>query len=158
MTITSAPASSTTRTGDRLRAVLLEDAAVTAAVGVGVGVVVAAQPLADELPGTATAMRVLGALFVVVAVDVALMARTRGRRLATLATVVGELALGWAAVSIVVALAAGASGAALAAVLGVAVASACFGIAELRLARRLHAELGVRARTVSPRRRLTPNQ
>ena len=139
MTTTAPLPAAPTRTADRLRAVLLEDAAVTAAVGAGV--VVAAAPLADELPGSTTVLRVLGVLLVVVGVDVALMARARGRRLATVGTVVGELALAWAVVSTAVALLAGAGGAVLVAVLVVAAGTLPFGVTELRLAGRLRAEL-----------------
>ena len=94
-------------------------------------------PLADELPGSTTVLRALGVLLVVVGVDLALASRLRGRRLALAGTVAGELALGWALVSTVVVLAAGAGAAVTAAALAVAAVSAAFGVVQLRLARGL---------------------
>ena len=99
--------------------------------------VAAAGPLAAELPGSPTVLRVLGAVLVVVGVDVALASRVRPERLPLAGTVVGEAALGWAAVSTAVVLLAGAVAAVTASVLAVAAVSVAFGVTELRLVRAL---------------------
>lgn len=131
LSTTAAPATA----ADRLRTVLLEDGAVTAAVGVGT--VLLAAPLAEELPGSTTVLRALGVLLVVVGADVALAARVRADRLPLAGTVVGELALAWAVGSTAVVLLAGASAPVTAAVLAVAAVSVAFRVTELRLARAL---------------------
>ena len=131
----AAPSTAASSTAARLRTVLLEDGVVTAAVGAAV--VVAAGPLAADLPGSPTVMRVLGAVLVVVGLDVALASRVRLERLPLAGTVVGEAALAWAVGSTAVVLLAGAGAAVTASVLVVAAVSVAFGLTELRLARAL---------------------
>ena len=113
-----------------LAGVLRADAAVTAALG-------AVALLGPDVWGDAPSWlpRVVGAVFVVAALDVALVSRWTGRRLRLAATVVGELALATAAASAVVLATADlpAAGAALVGLVGLL--SAGFGVAELRLAR-----------------------
>ena len=123
-----APATDPHRT---LATVLRADAAVTAALG-------AVALLGPDVWGAAPGWlpRVVGAVFVVAALDVALVSRWTGRRLRLAGTVVGELALATAAASAVVLATADlpAAGALLVGVVGLL--SAGFGVAELRLARR----------------------
>jgi predicted acyltransferase len=133
--LTASPALTTTDSESRLRNVLREDALVTAAVGVGV--VLAATPLADQLPGSTTVMRVLGIALVLVAADIALASRWSGRRLALAGTVVGELALAWAVLSTVVVAIWRPGAAVSAAVLVVAAVTLAFGVTELKLVRAL---------------------
>ena len=125
----------TTTSESRLRTVLREDAAVTAAVSVGV--VLAAAPLAEQLPASTTVLRVLGVALVLVAADIALVSRWSGRRLALAGTVVGELALAWALASVAVVALARPAAVVTAAVLAVAAVTAAFGVTELRLVRSL---------------------
>lgn len=132
---TAAISTVATTAEQKLRAVLLEDAAVTAAVGLGV--VLAAAPLAEQLPGSTTLMRVLGVALVLVGADIALTSRWSGRRLAIAGTVVGELALAWAVASAIIVALARPDAAVTAAVLAVAAVTAVFGVTELRLVRAL---------------------
>ena len=94
--------------------------------------------LAEQI-GTTTVLRVVGAALVLVGVDLALLARLSGRRLALAGTVVGELALAWVLGTAAV-LALGLSspvGAAL--LVGVAAVTAWFGVTELKLAKAIRA-------------------
>jgi hypothetical protein len=135
MTTMTTAATTTTTAEGRLRTVLLEDGIVTA--GVGIATVLAAGPLADELPGNTLLFRLLGAVFVLAGIDVALTSRWTGRRLRLAGTVVGELAL-LVAVACAVAVAVATPAAAVTVgVLAVAAVSAVFGFVELRLARQL---------------------
>lgn len=132
---TAAISTVATTAEQKLRAVLLEDAAVTAAVGLGV--VLAAAPLAEQLPGSTTLMRVLGVALVLVGADIALTSRWSGRRLTIAGTVVGELALAWAVASAIIVALARPDAAVTATVLIVAAVTAVFGVTELRLVRAL---------------------
>jgi hypothetical protein len=133
--LTASPALTTTDSESRLRTVLREDALVTAAVGVGV--VLAAAPLAGALPGSTTVMRVLGVALIVVGADIALASRWSGRRLALAGTVVAELALAWAVLSTVVVAIWRPGAAVSAAVLVVAAVTLAFGVTELKQVRAL---------------------
>jgi hypothetical protein len=139
MTVTAPalPCAATAPVEQRLRTALRADAVVTGAVGAAT--LLAAVPLADQV-GTPTVLRVVGAVLVVVAVDIALAARLSGRRLALAGTVVGEAALAWVGGTAVV-LALGLAepvGAAL--MVGVAAVTAGFGLTHLRLARQLRTQ------------------
>ncbi len=121
----------------RLRTVLRVDAVVTAAVG---AVALLAPSSLSELFGTPTVLRVVGAVLLVAAADIALLARIDGRRLALVGTVVGELALAWVAATAVVIGLGLAEPAGIALLVAVALATAAFGVTELRLAKQLRAE------------------
>lgn len=136
MTALTAPSTVASPTVEhRLRTVLIEDAAATAAVGLGV--LLAAAPLAEQLPGSTTLMRVLGVVLVLVGADIAVASRWSGRRLALAGTVVGELALAWALGSAIVVAVARPDAAVTTALLVVAAVTAVFGVVELRLVRAL---------------------
>ena len=116
----------------RLPSLLRADAAVTAVVGL----LLLLTPTSwyGELP--AALVRGAGAVFVLAGVEVALLARSTGRRLRLVATVVGELALA-TAVALVVAVEVGDVRGAGLEVLGLtALACVGFGVAELRAVRR----------------------
>ena len=139
MTVTASrtfPATPTASSQDRLRTVLKADAVVTAAVGAVA--LLAAEPLADEM-GTTTVLRVVGAALVLVGVDLALLARLSGRRLALAGTVVGELALAWVLGTAVVLALGLASPVGAALLVGVAAVTAWFGVTELKLAKAIRA-------------------
>jgi predicted membrane-bound spermidine synthase len=135
MTTMTTAATTTTTAEGRLRTVLLEDGIVTA--GVGIATVLAAGPLADELPGNTLLFRLLGAVFVLAGIDVALTSRWTGRRLRLAGTVVGELALAVAVGGTALVTFTTPSAPVAAAVVAVAAVSAVFGVVELRLARQL---------------------
>jgi hypothetical protein len=139
MTVTSPalPATVVASAATRLRTVLRADAVVTGAVG---AVAVLAAPSLAGLLGTPTVLRVIGAVLLVAAVDIALLARLSGRRLALAGTVVGELALAWVAATAVVIALGLANPAGVALLVAVAMPTAAFGVAELRLARQLLAD------------------
>ena len=122
----------------RLRTVLRADAVVTGAVG---AVALLAAPALSDLFGTPTVLRVVGAALLVAAVDIAVLARLDGRRLALVGTVVGELALAWVAATAVVIALGLAEPAGVALLAAVALATAAFGVTELRLVKQLRAEL-----------------
>lgn len=123
----------TTAPEPRLRAVLLWDAAVTGAVGVGI--VLAATPLAAALPGSTTLMRALGIALFLVAADIGFVSRGSGRRLVLAGTVVAELALAWAVLSTVVVAVVRPEASVALATLAVAAITLAFGVTELRLVR-----------------------
>ena len=138
MTVTS-PALSTptvTTAAARLRTVLRADAVVTGTVG---AVALLAAPSLSDLFGTPTVLRVVGAVLLVAAVDIALLARLTGRRLALAGAVVGELALASVAATAVVLALGLAEPAGVALLVAVGLATAAFGVTELRLARQLRA-------------------
>ena len=143
MTITATATASAARAtpvataATRLRTVLRADAVVTAAVG---AIALLAAPALSGLFGTPTVLRVVGGALLVAAADIALLARLDGRRLALAGTVVGELALAWVAATAVVIALGLAQPAGVALLSGLALATAAFGVAELRLARQLRAE------------------
>ena len=140
MTLT-APAVSTravATAATRLRTVLRADAVVTGAVG---AVALLAAPSLSDLFGTPTVLRLVGAALLVAAVDIAVLARLDGRRLALVGTVVGELALAWVAATAVVIALGLAEPAGVALLAAVALATAAFGVTELRLVKQLRAEL-----------------
>lgn len=118
----------------RLRTALRADAVVTGAVGAAT--LLAAVPLAEQV-GTPTVLRVVGAVLLVAAVDIALAARLSGRRLALAGTVVGELALAWVAGTVVVVALGVAEPVGVALLGAVAAVTAAFGVTHLRLAKRL---------------------
>ena len=120
----------------RLRHVLRADAAVTGAVG---ALTLIAAPSLSELVGTPTVLRVVGAVLLVAAVDIALLARLSGRRLAVAGAVVGELALAWVAATAVVIALGLAEPVGVALLVAVAAATAAFGATELRLAKQVRA-------------------
>jgi hypothetical protein len=133
MTVSASPALSTAvDIQDRLRSILRADAVVTA--GVGAAIVLAAEPLADQV-GTPAVLRVVGIALVVVGADLALLARLSGRRLALAGTVVGELALAWVLGTAVVLALGLAQPAGAALLVGLAAVTAWFGVTELKLAR-----------------------
>ena len=139
MTVTASrtfPATTTASPQDRLRTVLKADAVVTAAVGAVA--LLAAEPLAEEM-GTTTVLRVVGAALVLVGVDLALLARLSGRRLALAGTVVGELALAWVLGTAVVLALGLASPVGAALLVGVAAVTAWFGVTELKLVKAIRA-------------------
>lgn len=138
MTVTASPTLSTTAStpSDRLRSVLRADAVVTAAVGATA--FLAAEPLAEQV-GTPTVIRLLGVALVVVGVDLALLARLSGRRLALAGAVVGELALAWVVGTAVVLALGLAEPAGVALLVGVAAVTGWFGVTELRLAKAVRA-------------------
>ena len=84
-------------------------------------------------------LRVVGAALVVVGVDLALLARLSGRRLALAGTVVGELALAWVLGTAVVLALGLASPVGAALLVGVGAVTAWFGVTELRLAKAIRA-------------------
>ena len=118
----------------RLRTALRADAVVTGAVGAAT--LLAAVPLAEQV-GTPTVLRVVGAVLLVAAVDIALAARLSGRRLALAGTVVGELALAWVAGTVVLVALGLAEPVGVALLGAVAAVTAAFGVTHLRLAKRL---------------------
>ena len=140
MTITSSAVRATpvAAAATRLRTVLRADAVVTAAVG---AVTLLAAPSLSDLFGTPTVLRVVGAALLVVAADIALLARLDGRRLALAGTVVGELALAWVAATVVVVGLGLAEPAGVALLAAVALATAAFGVTELRLVKQVRAEI-----------------
>lgn len=78
----------------RLRTILAANAAVTAATGAVA--LAAAGPLSDALEMQPNALRILGASFLLLAADVALLARARPSRLAPGARLLAGLDLAWA--------------------------------------------------------------
>ena len=119
----------TTGTADQLRRVLRLDGAVTA----GVGLVALLGP--SWYGGPAWVARAVGAAFVLIGLEVALLARTSRIRL--LGTVVAELAFAWVVVAVALAELVDMDGAGREVLLLTAVATLGFGIAETRLARQL---------------------
>ena len=141
MTITASALRATTpvaTAATRLRTVLRADAVVTAAVG---AVTLLTASALSDLVGTPTVLRAVGAVLLVAAADIALLARLDGRRLALVGTVVGELALAWVAGTAVVIGLGMAEPAGVALLVAVALATAAFGVTELRLVKQLRAEL-----------------
>ena len=138
MTVTAPalPAVATGSVEQRLRTALRADAVVTG--DVGAATLLAAESLAEQI-GTPTVLRVVGAVLLVAAVDVALVARLSGRRLALAGVVVGELALAWVAGTAVVVVLGLAEPVGAALLLGVAAVTAGFGVTHLRLAKQLRA-------------------
>jgi hypothetical protein len=132
----TAPATARSTAAARLRALLLVDGAGTTALGAAT--LVAADPLAD-LVGTPTALRVVGALFVLLGAEMLLARRLSGRRLGTAALVLGEADLAFAAVSVGAVLVLGASAGGTALVLAVVAVCVGMGVVKLRLARLLRA-------------------
>ena len=118
---------------DRLRAVLRADAAVTAAVGALA--LVGPTTWYGGTPGWL--VRTIGALLVVTALEIGLLAQSSGRRLRLVGTVVAELAFAWVAASVVVLLAVDLEAVGREVVLLVAAATLGFGLAETRLVRAL---------------------
>ena len=130
MTATTTPRTvPTTASADQLRRVLRVDGVVTA----GVGLVGLLGPSWYAGPGWLA--RVVGAAFLVIGVEVALMARTERIRL--LGTVVAELAFAWTAVAVALAALVDMDTAGQEVLLTTALVTLGFGIVETRLARAL---------------------
>jgi hypothetical protein len=119
---------------DRLRLLLLVDGVGTAALGSAL--LVAAGAVSAHV-GTPVAVRLVGALFVVVGVGMLRARRLRGRRLARAGTVLGEVDLAWAVAGTAAVLAVGASGPGWALTIAVAAVCLVMGAAKLRLSRPL---------------------
>ena len=116
----------------RLGALLREDALVTGAVG-------AFALLGPHLYGDDVAAwvpRAVGAVLLVVAADLGLASRWRGRRLRLATAVCADLALAWVAASVAVLALVDPPAAGTAVVAGVAAVTLAFGVAELRALRR----------------------
>ena len=118
-----------TSTAEQLRRVLRVDGVVTA----GVGLVGLLGP--SWYPGPGWVARVVGAAFVLIGVEVALLARAQRIRL--LGTVVAELAFAWAVVAVALAELVDMDTAGQEVLLATAVVTLGFGIVETRLARAL---------------------
>lgn len=131
MTTTTLPAVAPVE--QRLRTVLRADAVATGAVGL----LALVGPLSPYGDVPAWLPRTVGAALLLVALDIALASRWSGRRLRLAGTVTAELALTWVAVTAVVLATRDlpASGVELLALVGLA--TAAFGVAELRLVRAL---------------------
>jgi hypothetical protein len=133
MTTVTAPLTRTTE--DRLRTVLRADAAVTGAVGLFglLGPTSTYGDIAGWLP------RTIGAVLLVVAVDLLVAARLSGSRLRLAGTVTAELALAWvvATVAVLALVDLPFAGREVLALVGLATLG--FAIAELRLVRSLSA-------------------
>ncbi len=127
-TLTAVPA----RTAEEsLRTVLRVDAAVTGAVGLLALFAPTAWFDAGWLP------RAVGVVLLIVAIEVALFARSDGRRLRLTGTVTGELAAAWVVASIAVLALVELPTTGALVIEGVAAVTAVFAVLELRLVRRL---------------------
>lgn len=118
-------------TEDRLRTVLRADAVLTAAFGV------TALETAGWYGGPSWVARAVGAVLLLVAVEMAVLSRSHGRRLRLSGLVVAEAAFAWVVGSLLVAGLVDMDAAGREVLLLSAVASLGFGIAETRLARAL---------------------
>ena len=122
----SAPA-----TEDRLRSVLRADAVVTAAVGL-FGLV---GP--SWYGGPAWLTRAVGAVLLLVGIEVGLMARSEGNRLRLTGVVVAELAFGWVVAVLLAAGLVNMDTAGREVLVATAIVTLWFGITETRLTRRM---------------------
>jgi hypothetical protein len=120
----------TTAAADQLRRVLLVDGVVTG----GVGLVGLLGP--SWYGGPAWVARAVGAVLVLVGIEVALLARSTGRTLRLTGTVVAELAFAWAVGVLVVAGLVDMDTAGREVLVLTALVTLAFGITETRLVRR----------------------
>lgn len=127
-TLTAIPARTT---DESLRTVLRVDAAVTG----GVGLLALVSPTAWFDAGWLP--RAVGVVLLIVAIEVALFARSDGRRLRLAGTVTGELAVAWVVASIAVLVLRDLPTTGALLIEAVAAVTAVFAFLELRLVRRL---------------------
>lgn len=133
MTTLTSPRPTATGSAAALRLLLLVDGVGTAAVGVGA--LLLARPLAEQV-GSPAALRSVGALFLVVGAEMVLARRLDGRRLAAAATAFGVVDLAWAVTTTAALPTLDATGTGTAVVLAVAATCLGMGTAKLALARR----------------------
>ncbi|HUR13082.1 MAG TPA: hypothetical protein VM097_01180 [Mycobacteriales bacterium] len=131
MSTMTAPAVSPTTAEVRMRTVLRADAVVTGAVGL-LGLL---GP--SWYGGPSWVARAVGAVLVLVAIEVAVLAGSSGRRLRVTGVVVAELAFGWVVAALLAAALVDMDTAGREVLLLSAAGTLGFGIAETRLARRM---------------------
>ena len=134
--LTTATRSATTE--DRLRTVLRADAVVTG--GVGLFGLLGSPSMYGDVPGWLP--RAVGALLLLVAVDLAIASRWSGNRLRLAGTVCAELALAWVVGTVAVLLLVDLPAAGTEVLLLVGAATLVFAVLELRLVRSLAAAVG----------------
>ena len=125
-------------TEDRLRTVLRADAVVTGAVGL-FGLL-GSPSLYGDVPGWLP--RAVGAVLLLVAIDLGIASRWSGRRLRLAGTVCAELALGWVVATVAVLALVDLPLAGTEVLLLVGAATLVFAVLELRLVRSLAAAVG----------------
>ncbi|MCA1721533.1 MAG: hypothetical protein LC779_10700 [Actinobacteria bacterium] len=133
--MTAVTTARSTTTEDRLRTVLRADAVVTGLVGIFA--LESSASLYGDVPGWLP--RVVGAVLLLVAADLAVASRWSGQRLRLAGTVVAELALAWVAATTAVLVFRDLPGTGTEVLLVVGAATLAFGVAELRLVRSLAA-------------------
>lgn len=116
---------------DRLRTVLRADAVVTGAVGVFA--LLGSPSMYGDVPGWLP--RVVGAVLLFVAADLAIASGWSGTKLRLAGTVCGELALAWVVATVAVLLLADLPTSGTEVLLVVGAATLAFGVTELRLVR-----------------------
>jgi hypothetical protein len=132
MSTMTAPASTAATAEDRMRSVLRLDAAVTGAIGL-VGLL---GP--SWYGGPSWVARAVGAVFVLVALEVAVMTRSTGRRLRMTGVVVAESAFAWTVAALLAASLVDMDTVGREVLVLTALGTLALGVVETRLARRMN--------------------